>query len=308
MDSKVNYTVVGLFVLVLGAALIVLFFWISAVRHDKVYNTYLVYLDENVTGLSVQSPVRFNGVPVGYVEEIALDAKNPQLVKLTLQVEAGTPITTSTVATLQFQGITGVMYVGLKVKTTDAPMLEPKPGEKYPIIPARPSFLMQLSEVLPEVTENVKNIGNRISRLLNEQNQQAIADSLKNVEKFTKVLADNSKNLNEIMSELKKTMANASVASQSLPEVMNQLKQTMKTVRSTSVEFQGAAKNLNGTLENSKLALQSFSTQLMPNVQQTMLKLGGVVTNLKTFTDELGSNPAMLIRGKAPAAPGPGET
>lgn len=307
MDTKFNYTIVGLFVVLLGAVMIVLFFWISAMRHDKTYNTYLVLLDENVTGLTVQSPVRFNGVPVGYVDRIQLDPSNPQLVRLLLKIETGTPITTSTVAILQFQGITGVMYVGLKAKTTDAPMLEPKPGEKYPIIPAKPSLLVQLSEVLPQVTENMKKIGESVSRLLDEENQQAIKESLQSVSKFTKTLAENSKNLNDIMGSLSKTLKNTATASKNLPKAMTQLDETLKVVRATSVDFQSAAHSLRSTMKSSKFAVQSLSTQLLPTVQQTMTRLNTVSGNLLNLSSELNNNPSMLIRGKAPSSPGPGE-
>ena len=155
MDTKVNYTVVGIFVVVLTVAFVVMFSWLSTTRHDQVYHTYLTYVHEDVTGLSVQTPVRYNGVKVGYVSSVELDPHNPQLVKLTLKVEEGTPITTSTVATLLPMGITGVIYVGLKALTPRAPLLGAKSGQKYPIIPAQPSLFMQLGKVLPELTNKI---------------------------------------------------------------------------------------------------------------------------------------------------------
>src|SRR5438874_2702089 len=103
--------VVGLFVVVLTIALVIIFLWLNAIGTQKSYKTYLIYVKEDVTGLTLQSPVRYNGVPVGYVSGIELDPRNPQLVKISVKIEVGTPITTSTVATIQLQGITGVMSV-----------------------------------------------------------------------------------------------------------------------------------------------------------------------------------------------------
>src|SRR3990167_10024623 len=113
MDTKVNYTIVGLFVILVGAIAVLLFLWLTSLKHRDVYDTYIVYMHEEVSGLNAQSAVRYNGVKVGYVESIRLNPKDPQQVVLTLKIKQGTPITTSTIATLKSEGITGVDYVGL---------------------------------------------------------------------------------------------------------------------------------------------------------------------------------------------------
>ena len=114
MESKVNYTIVGLFVILLGIGLVAISFWLTEARHQKAYNPYLVFMGESVSGLSEQSSVLFNGVRVGYVKTITLDPENPQRVRLLLMISDETPINASTTATLMSQGITGLTYVGLK--------------------------------------------------------------------------------------------------------------------------------------------------------------------------------------------------
>ncbi len=195
MEGKVNYTVVGMFVVILTALLFAMIFWLTAYTRTEEYKTYLVYVHEDVTGLSVDSPVRFNGVQIGFVESIHLDEKNPKLVRLQLHVEPDVPITTSTYAMLNAQGITGVIYVNLKSKTIEAPPLETKPGEKYPVIPSKPSLLMQLSTVLPEVTKDIQQLSASIAQVLDASNRQSISSSLKNIESFTQTLSNNSATL-----------------------------------------------------------------------------------------------------------------
>lgn len=268
MESRVNYTVVGIFVVSLSIAMTIIFLWLSSLHAGKSYKTYLLYVNENVTGLNSQSPVRYNGVPVGFVKSIELDPRNAQFVKIILSIEVGTPITTCTVATLQFQGITGVLYVGLKTTSVDAPLLLPLPGEKYPIIPTKPSFFVQLSEVLPEITKNFKKIGNSIDKLLDKKNQEAIAATLQNLKKITKTFADNSDNISQATQRLPKTLKNMGDAAKSV---------------------------------------QNFTTQLMPGAQQAVQNFGAASQGISRFTDQLEQNPSMLIRGKPPAVKGPGE-
>lgn len=293
MESRVNYTVVGIFVVGLSIAMTLVFLWLSSMRNEKSYKTYLLYVNENVTGLTVQSPVRYNGVPVGFVKSIELDPHNAQLVKIILRIEVGTPITTSTVSVLQMQGITGVMYVGLKTTSVDSPLLQPEPGEKYAVIPTQPSFLVQLSEVLPEVTKSMKKIGNSINKLLDEKNQKAIGDTLKNLSKITKTLADNSKNLDDSMKSLRMTLKNTAKASENLPQAI------------TSVR--DAADQAKATFSGGKVLIQNFSTQVMPEAQQAVQNLSHAAQSVHQLTDQLEQNPSMLIRGKAPAPKGPGE-
>ncbi len=118
MESKVNYTVVGIFVVLLTIAIIAAGFWLARGSQASVYHTYVTIMDESVSGLSEQAPVKFNGVSVGYVTSIALNYQNPQQVIVKMDIESGVPITTSTAATLLAQGITGITYVGLKARTS----------------------------------------------------------------------------------------------------------------------------------------------------------------------------------------------
>src|SRR5690606_22120300 len=118
MDTKVNYTVVGIFVILLCLMLVIFFLWLTSLQHREVYDTYIVYMHEEVSGLGTQGPVRYNGVKVGYVDSIRLNPQDPQQVVLKLKIRRGTPITTSTIATLVSEGITGIDYVGLKALTS----------------------------------------------------------------------------------------------------------------------------------------------------------------------------------------------
>ncbi len=307
MESKINYTIVGIFVVVLGAAFIVLFFWLSAFRNEKVYSTYLVYVKEDVTGLAVQSPVRFNGVPVGFVQSIGLDKNNQQLVKLTLKIQQNTPITTSTVATLIFQGITGVLYVGLKSKTVDAPLLKVTSGQPYPVIPWQPSLLVQLSQVLPQITKNIQSIGDNINKVFSEENQKSIQNTLSNLSNFTNVLSKNSKQLDSTIQSLQHTMKNASTASNQLPKLMDEMNTSLKALKSTSLHVNQMTKSFKGLANKSNVAIENFANQVVPSAQQALSNFNNITINLKSLTGELQRNPSVLLRGKTPTQPGPGE-
>lgn len=286
MESKVNYAVVGFFVIVLGVSMVAWVIWLTSFRQEKTYNTYLVYVREDVTGLSIQTPIRYNGVPVGYVKNIELDAKNPQLVKITLRIEEGTPVLTSTVASLQLQGITGTLYMGLMTTSLDAPPLKAKAGEKYPVIPSQPSLFVQLSQAVASLTKNIEVVGERVSQLLNDKNQQAIKETLENFSVFTKTLSNHSKQLGESMVNLDATLKNAASASKDLPQSIKQFNDSLSALKTTS---------------------QNINNQVIPPAQVLFNQLKTVATTLQQFTTELQRNPSMLVRGKQAPEKGPGE-
>ena len=120
MESKTNYTAVGIAVVLMLFGLISVALWLSEGFNRKTYHNYLVFMQEAVSGLSEGSLVKYNGVKVGLVKSIILD-KNPRLVELILEIEEGTPITVDTVANLIAQGITGTTYLGLSVTSATPP-------------------------------------------------------------------------------------------------------------------------------------------------------------------------------------------
>ncbi len=307
MDSKVNYTIVGLFVILLGAALVVLIFWLTSLKHREVYDVYIVYMHEEVSGLSVQSPVRYNGVKVGYVQSIQLNPKDPQQVMLVLKIQEGTPITTSTIATLMAEGITGLDYIGLKALTAEAPPLEAKPGEKYPVIPSEPSLLLKLSTALQEVTKTVGDLSANISKVFDEKNREAIRQSLANTAKITSTIAQNSKNIDAIMVSTKKLLTNSAQASKDLPDIMKQLKATLASVKAVANKLNNAGNSVVVTMRDTRTAVQNVSQQLVPSTQQLLTQLNDVAGNLQQLSAELQHNPSILVRGKYPSPPGPGE-
>src|ERR1700748_1470493 len=103
MDSKVSYTIVGAFVLLLGLAFIFIVTWLSAGYSSKHYKYYYVETSESVSGLNPQSPVKYNGVQVGYVVSINLSKKNPSQVELLLAIDETVSIHDNTTAQIEVQ-------------------------------------------------------------------------------------------------------------------------------------------------------------------------------------------------------------
>src|SRR3990167_1592668 len=112
METKVNYALVGVFVIALLAAIILVIIWLSSdffTTGDFAY--YKVYMKESVSGLASDASVEYNGVNVGSVCDIEINQQNPRLVELLLKVKEHTPITEGTKAKLDSRALTGIAFI-----------------------------------------------------------------------------------------------------------------------------------------------------------------------------------------------------
>jgi phospholipid/cholesterol/gamma-HCH transport system substrate-binding protein len=158
MEEKVNFAVVGVFVLVLSAALIGGVLWLSSGRsYGTSYDLYQTYMKESVAGLNLNAPVRYRGVDVGRVKRIGLAPGNVEQVQVTLAIERGTPIKVDTVAILSTQGLTGIAFVDLTGGSRVSPELKAEPGAPYPVIRSGPSLMVRLDASLIDVAHTFRN-------------------------------------------------------------------------------------------------------------------------------------------------------
>lgn len=165
METDRNYFVVGLFVLALMGAGACFTLWLTSTERGD-YQRYRIHYAESVSGLNIESAVKFRGVDVGSVEEISLDPKNSTLVRVDIRVREGTPVKTDTTATLKLYGITGDVFVELSGGSDNAQELVAADGQELPEIKAEPSSINAVLNRLPEITE-------KTSRLLDKANHIA---------------------------------------------------------------------------------------------------------------------------------------
>lgn len=272
MESKVNYTLVGIFVIVLTAAIIFSIIWLSAGFSTKNYIVYKVLMTESVNGLSVDSPVRYSGVDVGKVKHMRLCREDPTHVELLLNIEEGTPVNMSTVATLATQGITGVAFIDLQTKGTDTRPLLAQPGHKYPLIPSSPSLFFRLDKAINEITNDFNKIAYSISAVLDVENRHSIKQTLSNLDKITTDLAGQSK-------QIKSIIQNTDQATKKLPKLFQEGQTAVKTI----------------------------NNQTLPRFNEILNGAQGITNNFLDTSQTIKQNPAVLLRGQEPRALGPGE-
>jgi phospholipid/cholesterol/gamma-HCH transport system substrate-binding protein len=272
METNVNYTIVGVFVISLMAVTIFTIIWLSSGFSSNVTKMYKVYMTESVSGLNIDSPVEYNGVSVGAVKSIELNQKNPQLVEVLLSIKQNTPITEGTVATLNVKGLTGIAYIALQDKGLSTTPLVALEGQDYPIIKTAPSFFLRLDTAITKLNENLHSVSTSIRMLLDQENLRSFKEILINIRQLTGSLAANGKEFTTIMQ-------NTAAASRQFGPLM----------------------------QSSSDAIQVFTSQTLPAANRAAGNFATIGSNLSAASQEIKQNPAVLIRGRNPRALGPGE-
>jgi phospholipid/cholesterol/gamma-HCH transport system substrate-binding protein len=308
MESKVNFAVVGAFVLLLGVALIAGVLWLSSEKSLRpTYDTYLAYMSESVSGLSPDAPVRYHGVQIGRVRKIALAPGDAEKVQLTLDVDRGTPIKQDTVAVLETQPLTGIANVEFSGGSRDSPRLMPRPGEEYAVIRSGPSLMLRLETAVSALLENLNGSSERLNALLDERNRSALKETLANLEVVSRTLAARSATIDSGVADAARTMQNT-------VRLTAELSQLVERVHSSADEFDrmtgegaragaGAAR----TMESAHAELDRFSEETLPEARALVMELRSLTASLARFSGELERDPGILLRGKASPKPGPGE-
>jgi phospholipid/cholesterol/gamma-HCH transport system substrate-binding protein len=314
MDPRVNYTLVGLFIIVLGSAVIAITLWLSIGTSHKSYRTYVAYMSESVSGLNLKAAVKYRGVEVGQVSEIALDRDNPERVRLLLDIEEGTPIKEDTVAVLSTQGITGLAFVDLTGGSRDSPLLEARPGEPYPEIPTGPSLLLRLdsavSTMLSELSaaaQSLNEVAERINILLNDHNQQAIAGTLENVEQLTGTFAARVDALGESLSHMVTISDNTARVSDELPTLIDRISRSVAAMGKTVSTINQTAQGVDRLVSRVQEDLAQFSRDSLAQVGPLLREMWQLSETLGRMSRELERNPNMLLFGRPALRTGPGE-
>lgn len=304
MEEKVNYILVGVFVLALGAALIGGVLWFSSSKsYGVAYDIYHSYMDDSVAGLNLNAPVRYRGVQVGLVQKIMLAPGNVEQVQLTLAIERGTPVKVDTVAILQMQGLTGIAYVELTEGGRDSPPLQAQENDSYPVIKSGPSLLTRLDASVSTLLINLNRSSENLNAVLDENNRRSLKSILANLAGLSHTLAARSNTIDAGLADAAHTLKNISRLSDELPQLAQRIQHSADAFDRMSNQIADAGASASHTMEG----MRQFSDSTLPEVHEMVLELRDLAASLRRVSAQLEQNPSVLLLGKPPAKKGPGE-
>src|SRR5581483_183425 len=172
--------------------------WFQSLHTTKQRDPLRIIFEGPAAGLRNGGSVNFNGIRIGEVISVKLD--NPRRVVALALVEKNAPIRKDTVVGLEFQGLTGVAAISLKGGEEAAPSV-PLDEDGVPVLTADPNGLQDVTEAIRGTLQNI----NRVVA----DNQQAVKNSLHNLETFTSALSRNAQRIDDVMARVDGVMGKA---------------------------------------------------------------------------------------------------
>ena len=303
MESRAHALVAGIFVVLFGCAALFVLWWFGG-EHEAVRQVTVVSR-QAINGLNPQAVVRYRGVRIGKVNEIAFDRSRPGEILLQLSVDDDAPLTDKTVARLAFQGVTGIAYIQLD----DAPgPAQPLSGDS-PRITLLPSLISEGIDTGMDTLREVKSVTSRVNALLDEENRRRVAQSLNNLEQLTGDAARASEKLPDLIARLNRlasddnlarwssTLANAADASGQAGDAMREVRHVATSLRAVAERLDATLARLDGE------ALASAPGKVAAMADQ----VSQAAASVDRVARSLEERPDGLIFGKDKREPGPGE-
>jgi phospholipid/cholesterol/gamma-HCH transport system substrate-binding protein len=289
MAQKIRrFFIVGVFVtaaFLLAAGVVI---WIGATKYFLKGDSYVTFFSESVQGLNKDSEVKYLGVKVGLVNEIAIAPDN-KTVAVYMIINLKDDLSQRVVAQLTMAGITGLVFVNLEPRKPGEPDLSPKIefATEYPVIPSKPSEISQIITGIREAVDELKkaDLAGAVKEI------KATAEGIKNVFKGK---------------ELKNILAQTDSAAGYLRDALKRVDQSLAEGRldDALVEarnaFQGVGALVDGvgqadipeTVKKARLTLDDAKV-LMEDLRRT-------TENLDRLIERLYYRPSDVLFGKTP--------
>ena len=294
METRSNYVMVGAVTVALLAGVLLFIVWLAGLS-NKSTKCYDIYFAQGVGGLNKGSNVTFSGVPVGQVQKISLLPNRPEFVWVRIEVDEQTPVLQGTTAQIKGVGFTGVSEIQLDGAVRGSPPIRQTGPQGCPVVPATSGGLGALLNSAPELIDRIQRLTERLTELLSDKNQNAIADILENVDKTTKVLAERAPDLADAIADARIAVRNAGIAAQHISTltdntnrlVTEQGRPAVENLNKTIISARQAADNLDAIISDARPGVQNFSKSTLPEANQLVRELRELSTSLKAVTDRV---------------------
>lgn len=285
--SSVQKTRLGIFIV---AALVVTFVVFAAgvglKLSEKRVTYYSEFRGESLSGLTEGMKVKYYGIEIGEVADIAYDPKDLEVVTVELSVKEEFPMKVDMIIQTGMQGITGMKYIEIMGgdSVNESPLLEP--GS---MIESKPSLMASIMDKADEILLKVDILIGNLNTITNPDSLSEISTILANVSSLTgnlDTLVENAApRMEAITRDLSSTLGKVDAMVGDFQE-NSDLTKIMNDVDSTIVSILSLTENFNLTFVQSREDLSA-----------TMLDLRETMENLNNLSQVLLENPSLILRG-----------
>ena len=330
-SSKINYLIVGLFVLAMIGALVTTVAMLTG-RTGAVDNYYTYYA--NVTGIKFGTQVVYEGYPIGQVEQVTPEEKDGRMqFRVDFSVIEGWRIPKDSVGEIAAPGLLAAVTISIKAGNDKVPL---NPGEMiiskersdvFAVVSGVAGQLGDLMDTnIKPLLDNLNTAVSSINDIIEKEGLGLFEDARKVTKDLSELvafmagrvpkIADNveefASRMNEISNELgnlitpanrekiESVIAGMEEASKKVETVLESLNGLLGDVGELVVDVGELVVKEDGdvrqTLADTRYIVESVSRHI-DSINQNM---EAAARNMYEFTRQIRQNPSLLLGGEAP--------
>ena len=293
METRSNYVMVGAVTVALLVGTLLFIVWLAGLS-GKTTKCYDIYFPA-VGGIAKGSNVSFSGVPVGQVTKISLLPNRPEFVWVRIEVEQPTPVLEGTTAEIHSVSLAGANEIQLNGAERGRPPITRMGPQGCPVVPASSSGLSALLNSAPELLARIQTLTERLTELLSDKNQNAIADILENIDATTSVIRQRAPEMADTLTEVRIAAKNAGIAANNIAALSNsanglvngQGREAVQNLNAAIISARQAADTLNAAIGDMRPGMQNFSKSTLPEANRLVRDLRELSQSLQQVSDRV---------------------
>ncbi len=319
MNNRVNYTMIG-FLVLFGVILMLGFtYWLLKPSQEIKVKNYHILFDESVLGLNIDSAVKYRGISVGKVVNLEINPNNSEQVQVLISILKSTPIKSSTVAKLTSQGITGLSYINLSLGDNNAPLLEAKDAQRYPVIKTIPSFFENFEKSLGSVSTKLSKTLVKTEELLNDDNQAEITRLLKKTanfmdkmdrlldEKTIQNMQQAAMNVNSSTQKVDAIIPNISKFIDKSVVWEDKISSSFESIMGSYLGIRGSMDEIKRAISSGEFNVKDIAADVMPTLNNTLLEMQHLMIGVENIMNQYERSPGDILFKQEEVKKGPGE-
>jgi phospholipid/cholesterol/gamma-HCH transport system substrate-binding protein len=214
-------------------------------------------------------------------------------------IDSTTPVSARTLAELQLQGVTGLLYIDLQQIGDGVQLPTPVPGIDYPVIrSARSRFDVFLTR-LPDVLASAGELVDRAARALSDKNIAAITSALGSIDKATAGLPQTLHDVTALVAELRGTISDLAASARGARQVVDsagpEVVTAVQRVRTVADNLAKATDQIERLIGDNRQDLRSFTRDGLPELERLVREGRAAAEDIRQLSSSLRENPSQLL-------------
>ncbi len=299
-NARLNYVVVGLFVLAMLGVLVVSL-GLLAGRTGATDTYYTSY--DNVTGVVRGTQVSFEGYPIGHVERVVRspDPKSKRF-RVELAVTEGWPIPADSVARINLPGVLSAFTIDIEAGASGE-LLDP--GR-----PIHGEEIVNVFSLVSSLADQIRTLIDNDVRRIVDALANAVPDVVADVQRITDRLDTSTERVAMLLSDqnidgLERVVTNFGETSDHLLALSRNLDSSRRQVDDVIGRVNEILDENSGEVGQIMLDVQHTLESVARHIDAINQNLEGTSRNMYEFTRQIRQDPSRLIRGTDREEPDP---